>query len=180
MCGFGRHGKGTQNMRLEEELAFLEQHGPVIQLRNTAGGSVLVSPQYQGRVMTSAVSRGADSLGWVNRKFIEAAKTGTPFDNYGGEDRFWLGPEGGQFSIFFASGESFVFDSWRVPKTLQEDTWDILEQQDSFVTVGNRIEFFNYSNSRFLVDVRRRISLLGAGDLDTILGVMPASGVDWV
>jgi len=167
-------------MRLEEDLAFLDKYGPVIQLRNSAGGSVLVSPQYQGRVMTSAVAPGADSLGWVNRKFIEAAQTGTPFDNYGGEDRFWLGPEGGQFSIFFSSGQPFVFDSWRVPKTLQEGTWNVLEQQESFVTVGNRIEFSNYSNSRFMVEVRRRLSLLDAGDLDCTFGVKPASNVDWV
>jgi hypothetical protein len=67
-----------------------------------------------------------------------------------------------------------------VPKTLQEGTWDILEQQESLVTVGNRIEFFNYSNNRFLVDVRRRISLLGAGDLDSTFGITPPSDIDWV
>ena len=46
-------------MRIDEESAFLEKHGPVIQLRNLAGGSVLVSPQYQGRELETSSPAGA-------------------------------------------------------------------------------------------------------------------------
>ena len=35
---------------------------------------------------------------------------------FGGEDRFWLGPEGGQYALYFAKGEPFDFDHWQVPK----------------------------------------------------------------
>ena len=28
-------------------------------------------------------------------------------NGFGGEDRFWLGPEGGQFSIFFKKDDPF-------------------------------------------------------------------------
>ena len=67
----------------------------------TAGGRIAVSGKYQARVMTSAVEPHGASLGFVNRSFIDAGKTGTAFDNYGGEDRFWLGPEGGQYALYF-------------------------------------------------------------------------------
>ena len=167
-------------MRIEEDLTFLEQYGPIIQLRNGDGGTVVVSPQYQGRVMTSAVEPGAESLGWINRPFIEAAKTGTPFDNYGGEDRFWLGPEGGQYSIFFSAGQPFVYGAWQVPPVLQEGAWDVLESRQSSALMGRKIEFPNYSDTRFVVDIRRRISLLGSSELQKQLGVQPAPTVKWL
>jgi hypothetical protein len=167
-------------MRVEEDLAFLEKYGKIIQLKTTTGGVVVVSPLYQGRVMTSAVAPGADSLGWVNRKFIEAGRTGTTFDNYGGEDRFWLGPEGGQFSIFFSAGQPFNFDAWRVPKTLQEGTWGILEQGASSVVMGRRIDFANYSKHPFAVDVRRQVSLLSAAEVQEKFNVGLAANLHWV
>jgi hypothetical protein len=167
-------------MRFEEELAFLENHGDVVRLKTAAGGEVIVSPQYQGRVMTSAVSRGADSLGWINRKFIEAGEIATSFDNYGGEDRFWLGPEGGQFSIFFSSGQPFIFDAWRVPSTLQEGAWDTLGQSEFSVLLGRKVEFTNYSNYQFALEVRRRISLLGATQLETLYNVQSSPDLDWI
>ena len=43
------------------------------------------------------------------------ARPATPFDNYGGEDRFWLGPEGGQYGLYFPPGKPFVFDNWQTP-----------------------------------------------------------------
>ena len=38
---------------------------------------------------------------------IASGKTQPHINVYGGEDRFWLGPEGGQFSIFFAKDAKF-------------------------------------------------------------------------
>lgn len=167
-------------MRFEAELAFLENRGPVVRLKTSGGGEVVVSPQYQGRVMTSAVAPGTESLGWINHKFIEAGETGTSFDNYGGEDRFWLGPEGGQFSIFFSPGQPFIFDAWRVPKTLQEGNWDILDQSETSVQLGRRIELTNYSKCQFSIEVSRRISLLDASQLQTLVKVSPSSSIDWI
>ena len=81
---------------IDDDLAFLRAHGPVEVLTSPGGGVVVVSARWQGRVMTSAVEAHGASLGFIHRAFLEAGKTGTAFDNYGGEDRFWLGPEGGQ------------------------------------------------------------------------------------
>ena len=52
--------------------------------------------------MTSTVGgSNSPSHGWINRELIEAGRNDPHINAYGGEDRFWLGPEGGQFSIFF-------------------------------------------------------------------------------
>ena len=83
----------------DDDLAFLAKHGALKVLSAPNGAKVAISSSYQGRVMTSALGPGGQSLGFINRQFIEAGKTATQFDNYGGEDRFWLGPEGGQYGL---------------------------------------------------------------------------------
>ncbi|MFZ9920921.1 MAG: DUF6786 family protein, partial [Terrimicrobiaceae bacterium] len=87
-----------------EDLAFLKKHTDILVLEIPGTGArVAVAPAYQGRVMTS--TDGGDSggsLGWIHRKNIakgikpEAERTGDAkhIHIFGGEERFWLGPEG--------------------------------------------------------------------------------------
>ena len=86
-----------------EDVAFLKKHTDAIVLRR-GDAAVAVAPAYQGRVMTStATGDGGNSYGWLNYKLIakgvvppEEAK-GTlesKIHVFGGEERFWLGPEG--------------------------------------------------------------------------------------
>ena len=77
---------------------------------------VALVPAWQGRVMTSTM--GGDtgpSFGWINRELIASGKILPHMNAFGGEDRFWLGPEGGQFSIFFAKGVPFDLEHWFTP-----------------------------------------------------------------
>jgi hypothetical protein len=93
--------------------AFLKKHTDVILL--TKGSSaVAVVPAYQGRVMTSTFDReNGPSFGWINRPAIEKGfladeeekgKLEEHIHIFGNEERFWPGPEGGQFAIFFKPG----------------------------------------------------------------------------
>lgn len=157
-----------------EDTAFLEAHGKTIVLQAKEGGLVALSPGYQGRVMTSAVGPSGRSLGWVHRKFIEAKKTGTGFDNYGGEDRFWLGPEAGQFGLYFAPGDAFEFGKWQTPHELQEGAWDVGEQTPDRVVFKKAMKVKNWSKADFAVDVERTVRLVGRAEADKLLGV--ASG----
>ena len=102
---------------------------------------VAVSGKYQGRVMTSAVAPDAASLGWIHRRFIEEGKTGTQFDNYGGEDRFWLGPEGGQFGLYFPAGKPFEFDHWQTPAAFQEGEWETVEKSERRIVFRRAIRW---------------------------------------
>jgi hypothetical protein len=67
-------------------------------LDSPSGGRVALSAKYQGRLMTSAVNPAGQSFGWIHHDFLGTGKTGTWFDNYGGEDRFWDGPRGASFA----------------------------------------------------------------------------------
>ena len=81
------------------DLAFFEKHNiKVVELKSGDGQSrLLVVPAYQGRVMTSTTGgNDGTSYGWINYKFIDAGKVSPQFNPLGGEERFWIGPEGGQ------------------------------------------------------------------------------------
>jgi len=164
----------------DDDVAFLRQHGDVLLLASPSGGRVAVSAQYQGRVMTSTVGEGGRSLGWVQRDFIEAGKTGTQFDNYGGEDRFWLGPEGGQFGLYFPPGKPFEISAWQTPAAFQEGVWDVRERSDSAVSFHRSMKLVNHSGTPFQLDVDRRISMLTADDVARYLGLTVPDGVRWV
>ena len=114
--------------------------------------------------MTSAVSATGKSLGYINRTFIEAAKVGTAFDNYGGEDRFWLGPEGGQFGLYFPPGKPFEFDNWQTPHEMQEGPWSITDQAPDHVTFSHTMTVTSWSKVDFVVEVERTVRLLSRTD----------------
>lgn len=136
--------------------------------------AIVVAPKYQGRVMTSAVSEAGASLGWINRAFIEAGKTGTPFDNFGGEDRFWLGPEGGQYGLYFPPGAAFDFDAWQTPHELQEGEWKVTKRELASVTLATSMRVTNWSRETFVVDVDRRVGMLSRDDAKFVLGLSEA------
>ena len=165
-----------------EDLAFLNAHGSPVVLGDGEGARIAISPDYQGRVMTSAIGAEGRSLGWINRAFIEAGKTGTQFDNYGGEDRFWLGPEGGQFGLYFPHGGPFTFDLWQTPHSLQEGAWAVTSKSADLVGFKHRVVVTNWSKTELTVDVERTVHLLGREDAKTILGLAaaPAKNIGFV
>ena len=55
------------------------------------------------------------SFGWVNRDLLASQKKNEHINAYGGEDRVWLGPEGGQFGLFFKPGAKFEYADWQTP-----------------------------------------------------------------
>jgi hypothetical protein len=162
-----------------EAVAFLSRHTQVLVLERPGGGRIAVSPGYQGRVMTSAVAPLDRSLGFINRAFIEQDKTGTAFDNYGGEDRFWLGPEAGQFGLYFPRGKPFVFANWQTPHALQEGAWEIKDQSATAVTFSRALSVVNYAGTRLDVRVERRVELLSAADVVRDLGLASLSPDAW-
>lgn len=164
------------------DLSFLEQHGEVVVLEAPHGGVVAVSPKYQGRVMTSAVGRDGASLGYINRDFIQAGKTGTQFDNYGGEDRFWLGPEGGQYGLYFPPGAPFDFDQWQTPAGFQEGAWKVVQQKGDSIVMTQSMKVRNHSGTELALEVTRTVRLMDESAVLARLGkgVTALTGLEWV
>lgn len=143
-----------------EDLAFLEEHTDVI-LLSSGDARVAVAPEYQGRVMTSTSGgRDGPSYGWINRDAIASGERQAHINVFGGEDRFWLGPEGGQFSIFFEAGDPFDLEHWQTPAPIDWGPWEVLEQDSNFAKLGKSMELVNYSNTTLELDVVRTVRLL--------------------
>lgn len=167
--------------KFSEDVEFLAKHGAVKVLESPSGGRIVLSGKYQGRVMTSAVEATGASLGFVNRSFIEQGKIGTPFDNYGGEDRFWLGPEGGQYALYFAPGKPFEFRNWQTPHGFQEGEWLMKDGATATsVTFVHSFDVSNYAKTEFLLDVERKVSIWTDDQAEAALGLELPKDVKWV
>ena len=145
-----------------QDVAFLRSHADVIELATSQAARVAVVPDFQGRVMTATL--GADdgaSYGWLNRPFIAQHPRDDPtFNNYGGADRFWLGPEAGQYALFFGAGESFDLGAWKAPPGFTTGPFEVDAQGEAGVTMSARFDVTNYAGTTFDCAVERRITAL--------------------
>jgi len=150
---------------------FLKKHVKVVELKNGMS-AVAIIPEWQGRVMTST-SEGDNgfSFGWINRDLIASGKTQPHINAFGGEERLWLGPEGGQFSIFFKKGTSFVYNDWQTPDFLDTKPFDLLSFTDSSASFASNVETKNYSGYDFKIRLEREITLLPVDQIKKQTGV---------
>ena len=171
----------TSATSFADDVGFLRQHTEVIVLTDEVGAAqVAVVPAWQGRVMTSAEQTGSPGFGWINRKVIASGKVEPHINVYGGEDRFWLGPEGGQFSIFFAPGSRFEFEQWFVPKALDMLPFKLVSHSRDRAAFESSFALSNYSGTRFEVGVEREIRVLSPQEAWAKLGVPPSGPVGLV
>ena len=131
---------------------------------------VAVSADYQGRVMTSS-SNGKDgkSYGWINRDFIAADSIVEHMNPYGGEDRFWLGPEGGQFSIFFEKGQAFTLENWQTPSILDTEPFELKSKSSTRAIYEKKAVLQNYSGFTFNIGIERTIQIFSKKEMEEVL-----------
>lgn len=176
-------GIGCASSTYIDEYRFLHRHTQTIELQpeRTSDARVVVCPDLQGRVMTStATGWGGLSFGWINRDLIASGEKRKHINAYGGEDRFWLGPEGGQFSIFFAKGDPQDLAHWQTPAPIDSEPFDVQRTSLESVHLRKKFRVENASGTGFEVDLQREIRILTKNDPGRILGIEPGYGVHWV
>jgi hypothetical protein len=159
--------KGTYGYDAE----FLRKHtGKTIELSNTAGAKILLSSDYQGRVMTSTANGDSGiSFGWINYDLISSGEKRKSFNPVGGEERFWLGPEGGQYSIYFKQNDSFNISHWQVPAIIDTIGYDIIRSDNVEAVFAKKATLTNYSGTVFNINIERKIQLLEKASLENKL-----------
>ena len=165
-----------------DDLKFLKKHTDVVVLSDETGdGRVTVVPQMQGRVMTSTAG-GMDgfSFGWINRELVASGKFVEHMNVFGGEDRFWLGPEGGQFSIFFKNGVPFDLEHWFTPAPIDTEPFELVFKSKSIAVLKKDMQLENYSRTVFNLRVDRRVRIFDRDDAVELLGVTPAPAIEMV
>lgn len=165
-----------------DDAAFLKRHTDLIVLSDAKGlAKVAVAPAWQGRVMTSTAGADAGlSFGWINRELIASGKLLPHMNAFGGEDRFWMGPEGGQFSIFFAKGAKFEFEDWFTPAAFDTLPFKVVRQSRDKAAFASEFTLTNYSGTRFEVAVDREVRLLATKAAWRKLGLKPSADVSLV
>jgi hypothetical protein len=140
---------------------------------------VAVVPDYQGRVMTSTIG-GKDSFGWLNYKAIASSEIVPHMNVYGGEERFWMGPEGGQFAIYFKKGDSFDLENWQVPPVIDTEPYDVVSKNKTHASFRKKTQLTNWSGTQFDIQIDRTVKLLDKLQVQTLIGVPIGESVQMV
>ncbi len=156
-----------------DDVDFLEKYSSPLVLESPGDDAkIIVVPEYQGRVMTSTINGDkGQGFGWINYDKIASGEQDERFNNFGGEDRFWLGPEGGQFSLFHKPGGPFDLDNWYVPRQVDARPYQVIEQDKQTVTFESEFEITNYSNTIFNVKARRKVGIFSPDKISKILNL---------
>jgi hypothetical protein len=148
---------------------FLKKHTEVIELKN-GGSAIALAPSWQARVMTSTAEGDTGfSFGWINTELIASGKILPHINAFGGEERLWLGPEGGQYSIFFSKGKEFVYENWQTPAFLDTTPFDLITSTDTSALFGNELSTENYNGTAFQFRIERAVTLLSVPDIRKLI-----------
>ena len=174
---------GTLNfVTFQDDVDFLKKYSDLLVLQEPTGkGMIAVSGALQGRVMTSS-SNGylGRSYGWINRALYESGDTLEHINPYGGEERFWLGPEGGQYSVFFKKGATFNLNDWQTPRLIDLDDFDLVDKTPQKALFQKSASLSNYSGFTFTMDIERSIEVMPVLEINKSLGLTANNAVNVV
>lgn len=165
-----------------EDLKFLKENTEVIVLiDNKTKASIIISAEHQARVLTSSSkSLHGKSYGWINYKLIESKEWQPHIQAFGGEDRFWLAPEAGQYSIYFEPNQEFIFKNWQTPSCIDSEPFEVLNTEEDKAVFRKKISLKNYQNFQFEAQIDRTISILPQHSIEEGLGIKISEGDDFV
>jgi hypothetical protein len=163
-----------------DDVAFLRKHTQIIELSDGLS-RVAIAPAWQARVVTSTTNHeSGPSFGWIKRDIIEEGikpedqRTGLRkhIHVFGGEERFWLGPEGGPFALFFPPKVPQTFDNWKTPALLDTDAFapsgDPAPKSARF---QKEASLTNRAGTTFNLGIERSIRLLTSADVSAALKI---------
>ena len=153
------------------DLEFLQKQDSSLVVLQIGEARVIVSPKYQAKVFTSTASgNNGFSFGWINYKAF--GKTLDPHMNaYGGENRLWLGPEGGKYSLFFKPDSAMVINNWKTPAPIDVESWDIAAADSIAVAMSKEMSLLNYAGTSIHVRVNRKIEILDRSEINKLTGL---------
>jgi hypothetical protein len=158
------------------DLDFLRKHDTGLVVLRSGDVRVVVSPKYQGKVFTSTDSGDSGpSFGWIHYKAFDTLDA--HMNAYGGEDRVWLGPEGGRFSLFFPPGAKMEFANWKTPSEFDTEPWQVISRSDSSVKVIKSMQLVNYSGTQLNFEIYRAINLYKRSSIDSLFGLSDNTAV---
>ncbi|MFD2936826.1 DUF6786 family protein [Spirosoma flavum] len=154
----------------DKDRDFLRKYQPNLIELQSGDAHALICPAYQGRVMTSSAD-GKSSYGWINYDLIRSKKLLPHMNAFGGEDRFWLGPEGGQYALFFKKGDPFNADHWQTPAAIDSESFTLTDSTQTSATFTRNVSLTNYTGTRFDLGIERTVRLLTKAEIKEKLSI---------
>lgn len=160
-----------ENQTFQKDFDFLEKYLDLVLLEAESGdGKIIISPALQARVMTSTANGwSGKSYGWINKNLFLSGDTSIHINAYGGEERIWFGPEGGQFSIFFKKGDEFTLNNWITPRLIDLEPFHLIDRSDKYALFSKSSSLTNYSGFTFDLNIERKISILSQSEISNFL-----------
>lgn len=161
------------------DVQFLQERDSSMVILRSEASQVIVSSKYQAKVFTSSAAGDQGiSFGWINYEAFDADPD--PHMNaYGGENRFWLGPEGSRYSLFFESGSPMVYDNWKTPPPIDTEAWEVSQKSTSSVSMTKEMSLVNYAGTQLDMKADREVRILSRAQIEQMLGISTA-GVESV
>ncbi len=152
------------------DLGFLREHDSLIVLQADGGkAKVVVSPKYQAKVFTSTADGDkGQSFGWIHYKAF-TGPVDPHMNGYGGENRIWLGPEGGKYSLFFPKGKTMEFANWKTPAAFDTEAWKVTKRDTTSVSLQKDMQLENYAGSSLSLSVARDVVIMNRAEIDDML-----------
>lgn len=151
----------------------LSKDDNLIVLKTSTGESqLIVSPKYQGKVFTStAAGNEGISFGYINYKAFEKIIPDEHMNAFGGENRFWIGPEGGDFSAYFQPGANQVFENWHTPKAIDTESWQLITQLQDKVEMKKPVHLTNAKGTHLAFELIRMVNMLEDEEIVALTGI---------
>jgi hypothetical protein len=163
------------------DLEFLRRHTEIVLLEGSGGERVAVAPQWQGKTMTSTVGGpGSLGFGWINEAFISSGRVDQQANLHGGEDRFWIGPEGGQFAFYFEPGQPFEFAAWRCPALIDRQPFEVTSATATMIRLRSEGRVRNHLGTEFQLRLEREVELLERASVERLVDYELPPGVSAV
>ncbi|MBI4583791.1 MAG: hypothetical protein HY717_07190 [Planctomycetes bacterium] len=152
--------------------------GRVYELKGEGDSRILVAPSLQGRILTTKVGA-VESAGFLCLSDIAEGEVHEQFNNFGGQDRFWIGPEAGSFGIYFKPGEEVDRKHWKVPDDLNKGPMEVVSANDQQVVLSRGMAFTNYLGNSFKAKVQRELGSIPAQKLNEEIGLPLPAGLSY-
>jgi len=171
-------GYGKNTFGYDLELVKTSENNSIVLTKNQA--QILVSPKYQGRVLTST-SKGIKgrSYGWLNENTLRSNAITTAKKSYGGEDRFWLNPLGSSFTLYYDQKE-IKSNNWTIPKLLEIEAFDLINKTDTTATFNKQAVIKNNIGTSFMIKIERYVSLFSKSTIQEQLKIKIPKSISYV
>jgi len=153
------------------DLHFLMEQDSTLVVLKDGDAALIVSPKYQAKVFTSTASgdRGF-SFGWINYRAF-GKEIDVHMNAFGGENRIWLGPEGGRYSLFFKADSPMVYENWKTPPPFDTESWILYRRDSHQVVLFKNMSLTNYQGVKLSLRVDRTVNLLRRDQIADQVGI---------